>query len=78
MTFTLKTVPQEVLDFRDDSGHKRRGSSNEEIKVYGRTDRLRPAAGGERHAGERGVQEDGYIGEHLLSMEKEVRRYGCC
>jgi hypothetical protein len=38
MTFTLKTVPQEVLDFRDDSGHKRRGSSNEEIKVYGRTD----------------------------------------
>ncbi len=78
VTFTPKTVPYEVLDFQDDFGPIRKGSSDEEIKVYGRADRLRPAAGGEWHASEWCVPEDGHIGEYVLPMEKKVRRYGGC
>ena len=78
MTFTPKTVPYEVLDFWDDFGPTRKGSSNEEIKVYGRTDLLRPQAGGERHASEWCVPENGHIGEYVLPMEKKVRRHGSC
>ena len=72
VTFTPKTVPQEVLDFRDDSGLKREGSSHEEIEIYGRADCLRPQAGGGWYGRRRGVPEDGHLGEHLLSLEEEV------
>ena len=44
MTFTPKTVPWEVLVFRDDSGLGREGSSHEEIEVFGRANHLRAAA----------------------------------
>ena len=64
MTFTPKTVPREVLVFRDDSGPGRGKSFHEEIEVYGGADCLCPAAGGKRHTGERGTPEDGRLGEH--------------
>ena len=35
------------------------GHPDEEIEVFGGADRLRAQTGGERHAGDRGVQEDG-------------------
>ena len=60
MTFTPKTVPREVLDFRDDSGLGRRGSSYEEIEIYGRADRLLLVEGGADtgRTVETGVQHD--------------------
>ena len=75
VTFTSKTVPRGVLVFRDDFGPGRGRSSHERIEVYGGADCLCLAAGGKRHTGERGMPEDGRLGEHPFDSAQGVPFY---
>jgi len=49
------------------------GFVDEDIEVHGGADRLCSAAGGDGHAGVRGLPEDRDLGANVFSLEAQVR-----
>ena len=51
-------------------------SSHEEIRIHGRTNRLRIEAGRDRYTCPRDMPKNGYLQTELLPLEKEIYRMG--